>query len=51
MLMIQEILSKQDWQNKMQVEDYRALTQLIFQHVNPYGNFNLDMNERVPIEV
>ena len=48
-LMIQEILSSSDWENKMLVEDYRALTPLIYQHVNPYGNFELDMNERITI--
>jgi len=47
--MIQEILSSSDWENKMLVEDYRALTPLIYQHVNPYGNFELDMNERITI--
>lgn len=50
-LMIQEVLSKNDWQNKMQLEDYRALTPLIYQHVNPYGNFNLNMDNRIPIEI
>ncbi len=50
-LMIQEVLSKNDWQNKMQIEDYRALTPLIYQHVNPYSNFNLNMDKRIPIKV
>jgi TnpA family transposase len=50
-IMIQEILSKDEWQNKMQAEDYRALTALIYQHVNPYGNFNLNMDERLIFEI
>jgi len=34
----------------MQPEDLRALTPLIYQHVNPYGIFNLNMGERIPIK-
>ncbi len=50
-LMIQEVLSREEWKKRMQVEDYRALTPLIYQHVNPYGNFILDMDERIPMEI
>ena len=32
------------------LEDFRALTPLIYAHVNPYGTFRLDMNERIPLE-
>ncbi len=34
----------------MTLEDFRALTPLIYAHVNPYGDFNLDMEERILIE-
>lgn len=50
-LMIQEILSENDWLERMEAEDYRALTPLIYQHVNPYGNFYLDMRERLPLKI
>jgi len=30
-------------------EDERALTPLIYSHVNPYGTFELDMSTRLPI--
>ena len=50
-LMIQEILSEKDWLDKMQVEDLRALTPLIYSHVNPYGIFELNMDERIPLNV
>ena len=50
-LMIQNILSQNKWSKLMTPEDYRALTPLIYAHINPYGSFNLDMNERLPIEV
>ena len=42
---------KKEWLNKMQAEDYRALSPLIYQHVNPYGNFELNMDERIKIQV
>ncbi len=46
-LMIQRILSESKWFNLMTTEDFRALTPLIYNHVNPYGTFRLDMNERI----
>jgi hypothetical protein len=27
-----------------------ALTPLIWEHVNPYGRFELDMNARIPLD-
>ena len=50
-LMIQNILSALDWFERMTVEDFRALTPLIYVHVTPYGLFDLDMNRRLSIEV
>ena len=49
-LMIQQILAEPNWQNRLQAEDFRALTPLIYAHVNPYGRFYLDMDERLPLE-
>lgn len=49
-LMIQQILSEPAWAERMTPEDLRALTPLIYSHVNPYGTFRLDLNERLPIE-
>ncbi len=49
-LMIQQVLSQKRWYELMTTEDFRALTPLIYTHINPYGHFNLDMNERIPIE-
>lgn len=49
-LMIQQILAEPDWQNRLQAEDFRALTPLIYAHVNPYGRFYLDMDERLPLD-
>ncbi|KNY27641.1 Tn3 family transposase [Pseudobacteroides cellulosolvens] len=50
-LMIQKILSQSKWLEIMTPEDFRALTPLIYTHINPYGNFDLNMNERIPIDI
>ncbi|MGB3758904.1 MAG: Tn3 family transposase, partial [Rivularia sp. (in: cyanobacteria)] len=49
-LMIQQVLSQSKWMKLMKEEDLRALSPLIWGHVNPYGTFRLDLNERLPIE-
>ncbi|NER31998.1 MAG: transposase [Symploca sp. SIO1C4] len=49
--MIQQVLSQQKWMELMKPEDLRALTPLIWGHVNPYGTFRLDLDERLPIEL
>jgi hypothetical protein len=48
--MIQQVLSQPQWMKLMTKLDLRALSPLIWLHINPYGTFNLDMNERLPIE-
>jgi hypothetical protein len=35
----------------MAPEDFRALTPLIYTHINPYGHFDLNMDERIQIEI
>ena len=37
------------WSEKLTPRDLRALTPLIWEHVNPYGRFELDMEARLPI--
>ncbi len=49
-LMIQRVLSEKQWLDLMKPEDLRALTPLIWSHINPYGLFRLDMNERLQID-
>ena len=46
----QRVLSEPQWKNKLKPEDFRALTPLIYNHVNPYGVFRLDMNSRLVID-
>ncbi len=48
--MIQRVLAEADWMKRMKKEDLRALSPLIWLHVNPYGTFRLDMNERLQID-
>jgi len=50
-LLIQDILSDEEWFNIMEKEDFRAITPLIYSHVNPYGNFKLDMDKRIHLGV
>ena len=48
-LMIQEVVASASWYGRLTEEDLRGLTPLIFGHVNPYGRFELDMEERLPL--
>jgi TnpA family transposase len=49
-LMIQARARRGDWFEQMTKEDLRGVTLLIYQHVNPYGLFRLNMHERLPID-
>ena len=49
-LMIQRVLSEKQWFERMLPEDLRALTPLIWGHINPYGIFRLDMRERLQLD-
>ena len=49
-LMIQNILTNPKWIKQMQAEDWRALTPLIWLHINPYGVFLLDMDARLQLD-
>lgn len=48
-LLIQEILSDENWRNKLKPEDFRALSPLFHAHFNPYGIFLLDLEKRLMI--
>ena len=49
-LIIQHVLGEPVWSERMTPEGLSALTPLLFAHVGPYGTFELDMEERIPIE-
>ncbi|MEE8158835.1 MAG: Tn3 family transposase, partial [Dehalococcoidia bacterium] len=46
-LMIQQVLTDHTWWERMKPDDLRALTPLIYAHINPYGTFELDMQKRL----
>ncbi len=48
-LMLQSVLGRPHWAKRMTTNDLRALTPLIWEHVNPYGRYELDMQERIAI--
>jgi hypothetical protein len=48
-LMLQQVLAQPQWSGKLTARDLRALTLRIWEHVNPYGRFELDMEARLPI--
>jgi hypothetical protein len=48
-LMIQHVTSGDEWKHVLTQEDYRALSPLIYAHVNPYGVFELNMNKRLQL--
>jgi TnpA family transposase len=48
-LMIQKVLAQPHWHRRLTPRDYAALTPLIWEHVNPYGRFDLDMNARLAL--
>jgi hypothetical protein len=37
------------WADRLTGADRRALTPLIWEHINPYGRFNLDMTARLAL--
>ena len=48
-LMVQEVLANPQWFERMTEADWRGLTPLFYRHVNPYGRFDLDMTQRIPL--
>jgi hypothetical protein len=46
---VQKVLAEKAWLERMQPEDFRGLTPLFYGHVNPYGQLDLNMDERIII--
>ena len=46
-LFIQAVLDEPAWRDRMTGDDWRALSPLIYHHVNPYGRIELDMSRRL----
>ncbi|HVA27593.1 MAG TPA: transposase, partial [Candidatus Baltobacteraceae bacterium] len=48
-LMMQQVLSRPEWSKRLTPVDLRALTPLVWEHVNPYGRYELDMESRLAL--
>jgi TnpA family transposase len=48
-LKIQHVLQEKEWADQMAAEDYRALTPLIYNHINPYGEFRMDLDQQLAL--
>jgi len=49
-VMLQQIFKESNWLSKITIEDKRAITPLLHEHINPYGVFVLDLNSRLAIK-
>ena len=49
-LMIQRVLAEKAWLDPMKADDFRALTPLIYAHINPYGQFSLNFEQRLALD-
>jgi hypothetical protein len=45
----QQVLARPHWAERLTATDLRALTPLIWEHVNPYGRFELNMETRLDL--
>jgi TnpA family transposase len=50
-LMLQCVLAEPTWAARMTAADARGLTPLVWAHVNPYGAFDLDMEQRLDLDL
>ena len=49
-LIVQRVLGRPHWRDQLTQEDLRALTPLIWEHVNPYGTYQLDLDTRLVLD-
>jgi TnpA family transposase len=47
-LMLQQVLEQPQWLERMTDRDWQSLSPLFWQHINPYGEFNLNLDHRLP---
>lgn len=48
-VMLQQVIQESNWLPKMTMEDKRAISPLLSEHINPYGKFILNLNDRIPL--
>lgn len=49
-LIIQRILARPHWQGRLTARDLKALSPLMWDHINPFGKFELNMNSRMELD-
>jgi TnpA family transposase len=49
-LMLQRVLAQPHWAGRLTPRDLSALTPLFWDHINPYGRYDLDMETRLLID-
>ena len=51
-LLLQQVLMESNWLDRgMTIEDKRAISSLLKEHINTYGEFSLDINQRLRISI
>ena len=48
-VMLQQVIQESNWLPRMTLEDKRAISPLLSEHINPYGKFILDLSDRIPL--
>ena len=48
-LMLQQVIKESHWLDKIALEDKRAITPLLHEHLNPYGIFLLNLETRLAV--
>jgi hypothetical protein len=48
-LIIQQILTEPEWAGRLTDRDKKALSALIWSHINPYGTFHIDMSTHLDL--
>ena len=48
--MVQSVLRRPTRSDQLSPEDYRGLTPLIYAHINPYGRFGVDLDQRIDFD-
>lgn len=49
-IMLQQVIQESEWLSRMSIEDKRAITPLLSEHINPYGLFILNLHVRLPLK-
>jgi hypothetical protein len=49
--MLQRVLAEPVWMTRMMPADLRALMPLVRGHISPYGTFELDLGQRLDLDI